>query len=402
MGQTQQAVAEAAAHVLGGYARGPAAGQRGQPSLGAGQDGPAAGQDDSYDRALWKELAKAGLLGLAVPGSLGGEGLGVAETAVLLTEAGRAAAPVPALATLAMGVLPVTRWGTRDQQQVLLAGVPAGDAVLTAAIREPSEPAPPVPATALREQRSGLRHRLRGQDRRAVRGAASWILVPASLGSGGAAIAVIGTSAPGVTLRPHAKLLRRPGVHRCGWTRPRSRTSSGGNDTVGGPVPARRGRRLLPGRRRPGRGARADHRRTSGPGSSSAGRSPRSRRSPSRSPTSTSRAAPCTWPRVSACWRLATGRDAGGRHRRRRVLARRRGARGAADLPSPARRDRHGRQLPAAPLLRAGQGPGQPRRRRRLPARPGSATGPGEAACSSTSPRSNWRCATSCGTTSPG
>jgi hypothetical protein len=199
MSQTQQAVAEAAAHVLGGHARGQAAGQ---PGPGVGQDGPAAGQDDSYDRALWKELAQAGLLGLAVPGPLGGEGLGVAETAVLLTEAGRAAAGVPALATLATGVLPVTRWGTRDQQQALLAGVAAGDTLLTAAIREPSEPTPPVPATTLRDASSAGPGTVSGIKIGVPHAAAaSWILVPASLGSGGTAIAVIGTSAPGVTLR---------------------------------------------------------------------------------------------------------------------------------------------------------------------------------------------------------
>ena len=189
MGQTQQAVAEAAAHLLGGH-----------PSGRAASQGPATGQDDSCDRALWKELAQAGLLGLAVPGPLGGEGLGVAEIAVLLTEAGRAAACVPALATLAMGGLPVTRWGSRDQQQVLLAGVAAGDTLLTAAIREPSEPMPPVPATMLRDG---------GQGPGTVSGvkigvphaaAANWILVPASLGSGGSAIAVVEPSAAGVTL----------------------------------------------------------------------------------------------------------------------------------------------------------------------------------------------------------
>jgi len=183
----QQAAAEAAAHVLGGYQRGPA----------AGQDGP-------YDRALWKELAQAGLLGLAVPGWLGGEGLGVAETAVLLTEAGRAAAPVPALATLALGVLPVIRQGSRDQQRALLAGVAAGDTVLTAAVREPSEPAPPAPATTVTPG-SGS-----GDTAGTVRGvkvgvpyaaAANWILVPASLGSGGTGIAVVEPSAAGVTVR---------------------------------------------------------------------------------------------------------------------------------------------------------------------------------------------------------
>jgi len=209
MGQTQQAAAEAAAHVLGGHSRGKAAGQRGQPGRrgqpgqpGFGLGGPPARQDDSYDRALWKELAQAGLLGLAVPGSLGGEGLGVAETAVLLTEAGRAAAGVPALATLAMGVLPVVRWGSRDQQQALLAGVAAGDTLLTAAIREPSEPMPPVPAATLRERGSAGAGTVSGVKIGVPHAAAAaWILVPASLGANGTAIAVVAASAPGVTLR---------------------------------------------------------------------------------------------------------------------------------------------------------------------------------------------------------
>ena len=199
MDQAQQAVAEAAAHVLGGHTSGRAASQAGAR---IGQDGPATDQADSYDRALWKELAQAGLLGLAVPGHLGGEGLGVAETAVLLTEAGRAASGVPALATLAMGVLPVVRWGSRDQQQALLAGVAAGDTLLTAAIREPSEPMPPVPATRLRDGsgagtvsgvKVGVPHAA----------AANWILVPAGLGSGGpgsTVIAVVEPSASGVTV----------------------------------------------------------------------------------------------------------------------------------------------------------------------------------------------------------
>ena len=53
---------------------------------------------------------------------MGGDGLGVMATAALLTEAGRRAATVPALATLMLGVLPVVRWGDRDLHQVVLAG----------------------------------------------------------------------------------------------------------------------------------------------------------------------------------------------------------------------------------------------------------------------------------------
>ncbi|GAA3624756.1 hypothetical protein C8D88_104224 [Lentzea atacamensis] len=95
----------------------------------------------------WKALGEAGLLALAVPERLGGDGLGVLETAVLLTEVGRRAADVPALATLALGVLPISRYGTPEQQDELLPLVTEQHGVLTAALSEPSEPLPALPDT---------------------------------------------------------------------------------------------------------------------------------------------------------------------------------------------------------------------------------------------------------------
>lgn len=97
----------------------------------------------------WKELARAGLLGLSLPRELGGDGLDVLGTAVLLTEVGRRAAPVPALATLMTGVLPVVRWGDRDLRRALLPPAAAGEMILTAGIREPSDPMPLVPAATV-------------------------------------------------------------------------------------------------------------------------------------------------------------------------------------------------------------------------------------------------------------
>ena len=97
----------------------------------------------------WKELARSGLLALALPADLGGDGLGVMDTAVLLTEIGRRAVPVPALATLMTGVLPLARWGNRELQRALLPPVAAGELVLTAGIREPSDPLPRVPAATV-------------------------------------------------------------------------------------------------------------------------------------------------------------------------------------------------------------------------------------------------------------
>ena len=90
----------------------------------------------------WKELARAGLLALALPAELGGDGLGVLDTAVLLAEIGRRATPVPALATLMTGVLPVARWGNDELRRALLPSAAAGEMILTAGLREPSDPMP--------------------------------------------------------------------------------------------------------------------------------------------------------------------------------------------------------------------------------------------------------------------
>jgi 3-oxo-4-pregnene-20-carboxyl-CoA dehydrogenase alpha subunit len=84
----------------------------------------------------WKDLARAGLLDVSPP-----DGLGVLEVAVLLTEIGRRAPSMQALATLMTGALPLARWGRPD----LLSAVASGELLLTAALREP----PQGPATSV-------------------------------------------------------------------------------------------------------------------------------------------------------------------------------------------------------------------------------------------------------------
>ena len=86
----------------------------------------------------WKELASAGLLDVT--------SLGLLDTTVLLTEIGRRAPSLKPLATLMTGALPVLRWGNRPG---LLAAVASGELLLTAALREPSNPQPDPPATTI-------------------------------------------------------------------------------------------------------------------------------------------------------------------------------------------------------------------------------------------------------------
>ena len=51
--------------------------------------------DGAFDESVWKGAAEMGLLGTAVPESLGGSGLGHLELALVAEEMGRALAPVP-------------------------------------------------------------------------------------------------------------------------------------------------------------------------------------------------------------------------------------------------------------------------------------------------------------------
>jgi alkylation response protein AidB-like acyl-CoA dehydrogenase len=124
--ETQQAVANLAATVL----RNESDHARVEHALSG-----AAG----YDETLWKAMAQAGLLALALPETLGGDGFGPVEVGAVLTEVGRQTLPTPAFATLALGVLPIAALGGKAQQQALLPEVADGR-VLTAALRAMPSP----------------------------------------------------------------------------------------------------------------------------------------------------------------------------------------------------------------------------------------------------------------------
>ncbi len=106
---------------------------------------------DALDRALWSTLARANLLGLAVPETHGGSGFGLLELCVLLAELGRAVAPVPALETLVLAGLPIAEFGSQAQKQRWLPRIARGEAILTAALVDAHSDDPESPATRARE-----------------------------------------------------------------------------------------------------------------------------------------------------------------------------------------------------------------------------------------------------------
>jgi len=92
--------------------------------------------EDRVDRELWGELARADLLGLAVPAAHGGGGYGLVELCLLLEAQGGVVAPVPRWATLVLGALPVGEFGSDALASAVLPGVVAGDVFLTAALAD--------------------------------------------------------------------------------------------------------------------------------------------------------------------------------------------------------------------------------------------------------------------------
>jgi alkylation response protein AidB-like acyl-CoA dehydrogenase len=101
---------------------------------------------ERVDRETWAELAKANLVGIALPEDVGGSGYGVLELGVVLSEIGRHVAPVPGLAT-AIGAGPIARFGSDALKHRVLPPVIAGAEFVTAALEEASGADPRTPAT---------------------------------------------------------------------------------------------------------------------------------------------------------------------------------------------------------------------------------------------------------------
>jgi alkylation response protein AidB-like acyl-CoA dehydrogenase len=155
--------------------------------------------DERLDLALWRELAKANLLGAALPERFGGSGYGFFELCLLLEEVGRVVAPIPAWPTLVLGALPLAEFGTEEQRRRWLPGVAGGEILLSAALCEPENDDALRPATRVVADAGG--HRLTGT-KHCVPGAhaAARVLVPARTQAGALQLFLVDPRGPGVAL----------------------------------------------------------------------------------------------------------------------------------------------------------------------------------------------------------
>jgi len=156
---------------------------------------------DSYDEELWQTLAEQGLLGITVPEAAGGIGLGFIELCLVLEEQGKRVAPVPLLANLVLGGLPIAKFGSEEQQQKYLTPLAEGTSKLSAAVSEigMSE----AIAQRVNASQSGTTWTLNGRKECIIDGAiANHVLVPAIDEAGNCSFFIIDTAAQGVSVEP--------------------------------------------------------------------------------------------------------------------------------------------------------------------------------------------------------
>jgi alkylation response protein AidB-like acyl-CoA dehydrogenase len=179
----------------------------------------AAAEEGPFDRPLWGELAEAGLLGIHLGEDVGGAGLDFVAACLVIEAAGRTAAYVPVVETMAYGAAPIARFGTGEQKAAWLPGVSAGETILTAALAELAGdvilPGGTAPATTATAQPDGS-FVLQGV-KACVPAAfvASAILVPATVTSadgsaGGCGVFIVSADAPGLSFERQSTTTGRP------------------------------------------------------------------------------------------------------------------------------------------------------------------------------------------------
>jgi len=161
---------------------------------------------DWFDGALWADLGKAGLLGLAVPEDDGGAGLGLVELALVVEAAAKGAGQIPVVDALVGAAAPIAHFGTPEQRARLVAPVAAGELVLGCAVGLRADVPPPFEAHSTSDGwtlAGRVNHVLLADQ--AIR-----VLVEAADGEGRAGLFLVDPRAAGATLERQNAVDRRP------------------------------------------------------------------------------------------------------------------------------------------------------------------------------------------------
>ncbi len=163
---------------------------------------------DGFDRTLWNELAKAGLLGLCLPEEHSGLNMNMVELALVLEQQGKTVASVPLWST-SIGSMAVAEYGSKDVRSSLLPAVVEGKNVVALALANYGANDVMNPSVTATDTDGGVK--LSG-GKPAVSFAqhASHVLVSAKRADDSIVLALVDLKAPGVTITPVEASNRQP------------------------------------------------------------------------------------------------------------------------------------------------------------------------------------------------
>lgn len=171
-----------------------------------------AATDDRIDAEAWAALARAGVVGAAVPEEYGGLGLGFLATAMAVQQVGATASPVPLLSTAVMGAMPIAEFGSPEQRARYLPAIADGSLIVAAALYEEGTAASEPEVVALSDADG---YRIEGVKPMVADALdAGLILVPAKLRDGSCAVFLVPADTAGISTirvevtagRPQARL----------------------------------------------------------------------------------------------------------------------------------------------------------------------------------------------------
>jgi alkylation response protein AidB-like acyl-CoA dehydrogenase len=134
---------------------------------------------DGFSRDLWTEMARLGWLGILIPETHGGAGLGYADLMVVMEELGRGLMPEPVLSTAVLGASALLLGGSAAQKAEHLPAVAEGERLLACAYQEPHSRYD-IHQIETRAERGESGWRLRGRKVHVLDGhVADWLIVSA-------------------------------------------------------------------------------------------------------------------------------------------------------------------------------------------------------------------------------
>lgn len=157
-----------------------------------------------FDEDAWREMGDMGWMGMALPESYGGVGLGYVELTLLLEQMGRCVYPSPFFSTVCLAAPAILLAGSEAQRQELLPAIASGTKQATLVSCDERAIPGVDGVVSILERRAG-EWRLTGTSCFVIYGHAADVFIvaaraPGSSGSSGVSLVALPASTPGISI----------------------------------------------------------------------------------------------------------------------------------------------------------------------------------------------------------